>query len=129
MTTSLNKKAIPCKNYVSDETDFNSCCKKVFTEFIANNSNCTAPGIFQMILKFEVRINFTQTLKGFWLTRDLFNSCVKLISKVGCFLNLKSCNLDPFKLLRDFSLITERFCLHSTSSLGSEALARQLCWI
>ena len=47
VTTSLNKKAIPCKNYVSDETDFNSCCKKVFTEFIANTSNCTTPGIFQ----------------------------------------------------------------------------------
>ena len=47
VTTSLNKKASPCKNYVTDETDFNSCCKKVFTEFIANNSNCTAPGIFQ----------------------------------------------------------------------------------
>ena len=64
VTTSLNKKAIPCKNYVSDETDFNSCCKKVFTEFIANNSNCTTY-FSKKFLKFEVRINFTQTQKGF----------------------------------------------------------------
>ena len=45
VTTLLNKKASPCKKYNSDDTNFNTCCQKVFTDFLRNNGSCTAPGL------------------------------------------------------------------------------------
>ena len=45
VTTSLNKKENPCKNYDLDDSDFNSCCKSLFTEFVINSNNCTIPGL------------------------------------------------------------------------------------
>ena len=50
VTTSLNKKENPCKNYDLDDSEFNSCCKSLFTEFVINSNNCTIPGLI-FILK------------------------------------------------------------------------------
>ena len=44
VTTSLNKKSNPCKEYDDDITDFNDCSKNIFTEYVINNGNCTTPG-------------------------------------------------------------------------------------
>jgi len=45
ITTSLDKRASPCKHYSANGIDFNSCCRSVFTEYVVKNGNCSAPGM------------------------------------------------------------------------------------